>query len=451
MPLFGAWEAQDRAEFYRLLNAPETTKAEKNLVFANSVGYVDFPRVGKFNAEVFQALKPVADINAYFDILLSSASRGPTSLQLVHDLGIDLNRQDSDGNSVAHHIVLKKNTPLVEKAVKLGASLNLQNKEKVTPLAIALIGWLEDPDDVKEMTEKIKAFTRSEIRESEAMTRMLINNGVDVNGKFFDNGRTAVLQAALQNRPDIVRYLISVGANPEARDLTGDDLAAYIESGRKNSQVKDQRNQQAAAKARANRELLGSLVKATVAVGVIGASKMAPDNKVTVFSAVATDIATNGQAKATQNASAKMLSANSNSTQMAGGAGKPGSSPAKLAAVTPSSASSNRNTTSATRGRVASTTNVASSAEPPAPARPAVGPNDRIYFAYAVQTLDHSMPFCSTEGPTDTHGPTAKIAPLPDPPAKMSWDLLTPRPVTKAQCDEWIGRCRAREAGSLCH
>jgi hypothetical protein len=82
---------------------------------------------------------------------------------------------------------------------------------------------------------------------------------------------------------------------------------------------------------------------------------------------------------------------------------------------------------------------------------PAVSENDKIYFAYALQQSDHSVPFCSTEGPGDTHGPLAKIAPLPDTPANMPWDLMTPQPVTKAQCSDWLRQCNARQAGSLCH
>lgn len=81
---------------------------------------------------------------------------------------------------------------------------------------------------------------------------------------------------------------------------------------------------------------------------------------------------------------------------------------------------------------------------------PVVGMNDRIYFAYTAQ-LVHSEPVCSTEGPTDTHGPLAKIKPLPVRADNAPWDLMTPQPVTKAACEAWIQRCLARQEGSLCH
>jgi hypothetical protein len=307
-PIYEAWAQQNRTEFYRLLKTPDTPKADKDLVFEHSLGSVDSPVLGPFSFEVFQALKPQADLNASRDILILRAASGPRALQLVHDLGINLNRADGRGITVIHHIVYAHNIALLEKAVKLGVQLDQQNNEKMTPLLSALLNWMDDPDQYKDMATAVQNFKRIQVMQGEEMAKALISNGANVNARVFDDQRTALLQAALQNRPDVVRYLISVGADIRARDLTGDDFAAYIELGRKKAEFKEEKNQQAAAKARANRALLGNLFKTTVAAGVIGASSISSENKVRIFGAAATDIATNGEAQASQNVQSQLQS-----------------------------------------------------------------------------------------------------------------------------------------------
>lgn len=89
-----------------------------------------------------------------------------------------------------------------------------------------------------------------------------------------------------------------------------------------------------------------------------------------------------------------------------------------------------------------------------AQAGPKVDANSPIYFAYVLRyptaSGRPSEPFCSTEGYGGSHGPLAKIAPLPDPPANLSWSVVTSQPVTKLQCETWANQCRARVSGSSC-
>ncbi|MNZ45255.1 Ankyrin repeats (3 copies) [compost metagenome] len=52
------------------------------------------------------------------------------------------------------------------------------------------------------------------------MVKVLVEGGAEVEGSSFD-GRTALMMAAMFNRPAIVDYLISQGADPKAKDANG--------------------------------------------------------------------------------------------------------------------------------------------------------------------------------------------------------------------------------------
>ncbi len=157
---------------------------------------------------------------------------------------------------------------------------------------------------------------------------------------------------------------------------------------------------------------LGKAIVSIAVVGVVGGSKIDAQSKVKVLTAFGNDMATDGQAQALNQLRAQQASA----TQ-----------------ARPSGSNSNADSS-------------ASTAQP----RPYVpSASDKIYFAYVAQK-EHSEPYCSTEGPTDTHGPLAKIDPLRIRQDNVPWDLLASY-VTKSQCMEWLQKCNARTAGSLCH
>ena len=52
------------------------------------------------------------------------------------------------------------------------------------------------------------------------MVKALVEGGAQVEGASFD-GRTALMMAAMFNRVAIIDYLISKGADPQAKDANG--------------------------------------------------------------------------------------------------------------------------------------------------------------------------------------------------------------------------------------
>ena len=52
------------------------------------------------------------------------------------------------------------------------------------------------------------------------MVKTLIEGGAQVEGASFD-GRTALMMAAMFNRTEIIKYLVSKGADPKAKDANG--------------------------------------------------------------------------------------------------------------------------------------------------------------------------------------------------------------------------------------
>lgn len=59
-------------------------------------------------------------------------------LELKLKEGLDLDKQDEDGNCLLHKYALKDDFLSVELLVKAKCNLNLQNKNKETPLIVAI-------------------------------------------------------------------------------------------------------------------------------------------------------------------------------------------------------------------------------------------------------------------------------------------------------------------------
>jgi hypothetical protein len=223
------------------------------------------------------------------------------AVQLLKDLGFDLNRprDESDRDALIHFAVEAGSAESIEKLARLGANLNQTGSHKGTPLVRAVMNWGDDLEQYKIYTEAVQKFQATKVRNGEIAARALVRNGADLNARSSEDGRTVLLQAALQNRPDIMQFLISAGARTDMRDFTGDGLAKYVEYGKNKALYNEEKRQKQLADSRATRELLGKIATTTVAAGVIASTNMPAENKVQLLGAVATDVAANGQPGAT--------------------------------------------------------------------------------------------------------------------------------------------------------
>ncbi|GMT35954.1 hypothetical protein PFISCL1PPCAC_27251, partial [Pristionchus fissidentatus] len=61
----------------------------------------------------------------------------PDCMRLVHAYRANVNAQDTNGNTVLHMCVIHENLEMLRLAIELGASLKIQNKQKLTPLTLA--------------------------------------------------------------------------------------------------------------------------------------------------------------------------------------------------------------------------------------------------------------------------------------------------------------------------
>ncbi len=143
----------------------------------------------------------------------------------------DVNAADNNGTTALHWAVHNNDLPLVERLLKARARAEVRNDFGVTPLLeAALIG------NEALIERLLKAGANIETTDADGQTalmlvartgnlaaaRMLIKRGADVNAAEKWRGQTALMWAAAQNQPEMVRELLRHGAKPDARSVVND-------------------------------------------------------------------------------------------------------------------------------------------------------------------------------------------------------------------------------------
>jgi ankyrin repeat protein len=159
------------------------------------------------------------------------------TVQMLIAKGADVNSKDDYGQSVLHSAVgatRPQAIPIL--LIDAGADVNATNSDGMTPL------WFAGPDiariliakganinarDKSGQTALTAAITLSDIQ----YVQFLIAQKADVN--FFDNtGQTPLLHAVgLVSKPEIVRSLITAGADVEATKTIGTPLVMAAQNG----------------------------------------------------------------------------------------------------------------------------------------------------------------------------------------------------------------------------
>ncbi len=180
------------------------------------------------------------------------ASRNPGVITYLHSRNYKLDTQDAQGKTILHSAVMFNNHDAIRTLAKLGANMEVENHQKLTPLGYVVYWWAGSSDPVR-----AKAY--------EATFKVLILNGANINGKFSDKKHTPLHQAARFNREDIIKILVAAGANPSIRDQNGASIADALAEGKALEIHIENERQRKLAEARADPGLLMG------AVGIAGA------------------------------------------------------------------------------------------------------------------------------------------------------------------------------------
>ena len=112
--------------------------------------------------------------------------------------GVDVNLTNDYGAHALSEAAVRGTTPLIEALLEAGADANRKSAEGETPLMVVA------------RTGNV------------ASARLLVKAGADVNTKEEWGGQSALMWAAAQSQPEMVRFLLANGADPDARGLERD-------------------------------------------------------------------------------------------------------------------------------------------------------------------------------------------------------------------------------------
>jgi len=138
---------------------------------------------------------------------------------------------EPDGTTALHWAVHNNDKPLVERLLKAGANVNARNDYGATPLAEAAV--LADPvllerllkagADVESANDDGQTALMLVARNGNvAAAKLLLRYRANVNAREKWRQQTALMWAAAQAQPEMVRFLVSKGADVNARSLVND-------------------------------------------------------------------------------------------------------------------------------------------------------------------------------------------------------------------------------------
>ena len=161
--------------------------------------------------------------------LLDAAERGDRAAALrLLSKGANPNAPGADGTTAIMHAAANEDLELVRALIKAGASAKAKNQFGTTPLTeAAIIG------SAPVISALLKAGADPNTRTPEGETplmavartgkvdaaRLLIEAGADVNVKEAWGGQSALMWAAAQSQPEMVKFLASKGADLNARGV----------------------------------------------------------------------------------------------------------------------------------------------------------------------------------------------------------------------------------------
>lgn len=161
--------------------------------------------------------------------LVNSGKRSEALQELAK--GTDANQTSVDGTTALHWAVYKKDLDLVQQLLKKGAKPNHRNEYGATPMTTAaehgdfaiMKALVAAGGDIESPNAEGQTLLMTVARTGNVDTaKMLIDKGAKVNSKENWGGQTALMWAASQQQPAMIRLLLKHGAEVDARSKDHD-------------------------------------------------------------------------------------------------------------------------------------------------------------------------------------------------------------------------------------
>lgn len=162
------------------------------------------------NDQLRQLLKRGANPNAAEALSLMTPLMAAETLQLAWTLlenGANARLTDRAGRTALHYAPKMRDAALIiPLLIRAGGDLNARSDEQgaITPLFCAIESYLEGPDRSAAST----------------VVRVMVRYGADINATDA-NGATVLAIAAAHNRPELIKLLMDLGADPSKRLSNG--------------------------------------------------------------------------------------------------------------------------------------------------------------------------------------------------------------------------------------
>jgi ankyrin repeat protein len=164
-------------------------------------------------------------------VFFASPESGTAAAPTQQKASTDVNRRGADGSTPLQWAVYEGNVPEVKRLIKAGANVSLANNYGVTPMGLAAevgndeiikllldAGADADSPNPEGQTALMEVARTGNVEAAE----LLVKHGAKIDAKERWGGQTALMWASARRHPQMMQFLISKGADVNARSIDRD-------------------------------------------------------------------------------------------------------------------------------------------------------------------------------------------------------------------------------------